>query len=458
MRRLSLRTRLALVFALAMAAVLAAVAIVVHVRLGSTLLEQVDERLEARSTAIAARAFRLDGGGDDELAQLLERDGAVVASSTGEVAVVEGLVPAADGLPRYVTRDALPELGGDPARFLLTPAGDGILVVGASLEEREEALAGLARELALVLPLALVAATGAGYLLATAALRPVEAMRRRAAAITSDNVSYRLPVGSADDEIARLGVTLNEMLARLEDGLARERRFVADASHELRTPLALLQTELELALRRPRSREELEAAIRSATRETERLSRLAEDLLVLATADRGTLPLRLEALPAGELLDTVVRRFAARAEAEGRVLTSAADEIGVHADRLRVEQALGNLVDNALRHGSGAIRVVAAERDGDIELRVADEGSFPAEEARRAFEPFTRGDDARSGGGAGLGLAIVAAVARAHGGTARVGEDAGGTAVVLGLPTIPPREEANPAPTGSRGTSPSPTP
>ena len=443
-----------------MAAVLATVAIVVHVRLGATLLEQVDERLEARSAAIAARAFELDGGSDDELAQLLDRDGAVIASSTGDVAVVAGPILAADGLPRYLTRDALPELGGESSRLLLTAAGDRILVVGASLEERDEALAGLTRELALVLPLALLAATGAGYLLATAALRPVEAMRRRAAAITSDNPADRLPVGPADDEIARLGVTLNQMLARLEDGLARERRFVADASHELRTPLALLQTELELALRRPRSREELETAIRSATRETERLSRLAEDLLVLATADRGTLPLRLERVPVGELVESVVRRFAARAESEGRVLTAAAAEVDLHVDRLRVEQALGNLVDNAFRHGSGAISVAAAQRDGSVELRVADEGGFPADQARHAFEPFTRGDDARSGGGAGLGLAIVDAVARAHGGTARVGEDAGGTTVVLSLPAIPPagEGEARLAPTARTSTSPSPTP
>ena len=164
-----------------------------------------------------------------------------------------------------------------------------VIVAGASLEDRQEALDGLVAQLFVVGPLALLLTALGGYLLAGAALRPVEAMRRRAAEIGSDRADRRLPLPPANDEIRRLGETLNDMLGRLEAGLVRERRFVADASHELRTPLALLKTELELASRRPRSREELEAALRSAREEVERLVRLAEDLLVLARADDGRL-------------------------------------------------------------------------------------------------------------------------------------------------------------------------
>ncbi|MBA2296301.1 MAG: HAMP domain-containing protein [Actinobacteria bacterium] len=424
-----------------MALVLAAVAIFLYVRLGSTLAEQIDDTLESRSAVIARNGYRFETGAEDGFAQLLGPGGAIaVGSRVREPLLDTSELSRARKGPVHVSRDSLPELEGEPVRLYATPARDGVLVVGASLEEREEALAGLLRELLIVLPLALVAAAAGGYLLAAAALRPVELMRRRAAEITSADPSRRLPLSDANDEITRLGVTLNEMLARLEEGLERERRFVADASHELRTPLALLRTELELALRRPRTRDELETALRSATVETERVSRLAEDLLVLATAERGRLPLRLEELATEELLATVVARFASRAATEGRSVTSIASNAPrLVGDRLRLEQALGNLVDNALTHASGRVRLVAEHGGGFVELHVSDEGDgFPPSFTSSAFDPFTRADGARAVAGAGLGLAIVDAVARAHGGTARIELAAnGGAVVILSLPAAP---------------------
>ena len=204
------------------------------------------------------------------------------------------------------------------------------------------------------------------------------------------------------------------MLDRLHEGLRRERRFVADASHELRTPLAALQTELEVALRRPREPEELRAALVSAGEEVARLAQLAEDLLVLAASQNGRLPLRRERLRADDLLGSVARRFGGRAVAAGRgVDVEPAPGVELEGDRLRLEQALGNLVDNALRHGSGRIRLRAAADDGRVALEVLDEGGgVPAEFAARAWEPFSRPDEARGRGGTGLGLAIVAAIAR----------------------------------------------
>ena len=150
-----------------------------------------------------------------------------------------------------------------------------------------------------------VASPLAGYAMAGAALRPVESMRRRAAEISATEPGARLPVSEAHDELSRLAETLNTMLGRLEEALARERRFVDDASHELRTPLAALRTELELALRRQRSPAELQQALASAAEETDRLSQLAEDLLVLARANGGSLPVRRERLDAVELLEGV---------------------------------------------------------------------------------------------------------------------------------------------------------
>jgi signal transduction histidine kinase len=222
------------------------------------------------------------------------------------------------------------------------------------------------------------------------------------------------------------------MLGRLDEGLERERRFVADASHELRTPLALLKTELELALRHPRDADALRAAIASAADDTDRLVRLANDLLVLARVDERGLPLRPERLDVRPLLDVVAGRFAARAATEGRrVRVEAAPGLAVDADRERVEQALGNLVDNALRHGAGVVTVRAAPVNASIELAVSDEGpGLPPDFVPRAFERFSRVDQARGGGGAGLGLALVRAVARAHGGDAT----AAGATVVVRLP------------------------
>jgi len=262
-------------------------------------------------------------------------------------------------------------------------------------------------------------------------------MRRRAEEISATVGGRRLPVPAGDDEVARLARTLNEMLARLEAGLERERRFVAEASHELRTPLALLKTELELALRRPRSPEELRAAIASAHEETDRLAVLAEDLLVLARSDEGELRIDPQPLEARELLETVAGRFAARAEEAGLSLeVEAPAQLSAVGDRSRLDQALGNLVDNALRYGAGTVRLEAQRENGSVALRVSDEGEgFATDFLPRAFERFSRADGGRVRGAAGLGLAIVDAIARAHGGTASAGNTPeGGAQVTLLLP------------------------
>ena len=297
-----------------------------------------------------------------------------------------------------------------------------------AIGDRDEVLASLLVLMLIVGTIALLLAAFAGYRLAGAALRPVESMRREAAAISSETSGRRLSVPEARDEVRRLGKTLNEMLERLDEGLLRERRFVADAGHELRTPLALLRTELELALRGERSHEELKDALRSATEEVERLIRLSEGLLALERS--GWAELRLEELEACELFDGVAGRFASRAAAAGRRIEF--DGGGTfRGDRDRLEQALGSLVDNALAHGEGTVRLEAEPAGDTIVIRVSDEGpGFPDDFVPRAFERFSRADEARTSGGAGLGLAIVDAVARAHSG----GVSASGSTVTIVLP------------------------
>ena len=406
-------------------------------RLGNTLEEQLEEGLQARAEDLGAVSGSTLAGGDEGFAQVLAPDGTVRAATPG-FGARPVLTPAELSRAREGRVVVDRELGDELFRLLAEPAGGGaVAVAGGSLEERDEALEGLLQQLLVAVPLALLLAAAAGYLLAGAALRPVEGMRRRAAEISADTSGRRLPLPEARDEVRSLGETLNAMLERLDEGLRRERRFVADASHELRTPLAVLSTELELALRRPRSPEELERALRSAAEEVDRLVRLSEDLLVLASTQDGRLPVRRAPLPAGELLETVAGRFAGRAAADGRALeVDASPGESVLGDRLRLEQALGNLVDNALRHGSGTVRLDAVAANGGVVLGVTDEGAgFPPDFLPRAFERFSRADEARGGRGAGLGLPIVQAIARAHGGEAQAANDTrGGARVTISLP------------------------
>jgi two-component system OmpR family sensor kinase len=245
-----------------------------------------------------------------------------------------------------------------------------------------------------------------------------------------------LPVPRSRDEISRLAETLNDMLARLRASFEHERRFVADASHELRTPLTLLQTELEVALRRPRSAADLEQVLNSALEDTARLARLAEDLLLIARIEEGALPIRPEPVEAGGLLAAVASRFMARSARLGRSIRAEASDSVVEADPERVEQALTNLVENALTYGDGEIVLSALGSADGVELHVTDRGpGFPEEFLSRAFERFSRADDARALGGSGLGLSIVALVAEAHGGDAvATNREDGGADVWLTLP------------------------
>jgi signal transduction histidine kinase len=304
-------------------------------------------------------------------------------------------------------------------------------------ESFEEALDNLATLLLIGGPVALLLASLAGYWAAGSALRPVEAMRKRAAAISASGPEERLPVPPARDELQRLGQTLNEMLARIEVTLERERRFVDDASHELRTPLTLHKTELELALRHGGSEEELRAAIASGLEEIDRLVQLAEDLLVVARTEEGKLAIALEPLSVADLFATVSERFRARASAAGRpVVVDGGADLVVEGDRLRLEQALTSMVDNALRHGEGEVRILATENGSRIRLHVGDRGAgFPPEFLTQAFERFSRADAARGRGGSGLGLAIVETIALAHGGRAGAANDsAGGADVWIEIP------------------------
>lgn len=441
MRRLPIRVRLTLAFAIVMAVVLAGMSLFVYVRVGNALLTSVDQSLTAQAREAVSHAQEgrslgdPDVGGGTTLEEFVTRAGAVTISSPAQLQLLvhkQDLARVAEG-QRLRGSISLRRPSGE-WRYLAVPANGGAIVVARSLDARAESLHRLFKELLFASPLALLLASLAGYGLAAAALRPVEAMRRRAAAVSA-TAPGRLPVPSSRDEISRLATTLNDMLGRLEAAFEHERRFVANASHELRTPLAMLRTELELALRRPRSHDELEAAVRSAAQETNRLSQLAEDLLLIARADQGALPIRPEHIAVDELFATVTERFARRDDERARVEVRPTTAV-VDADSVRIEQALANLLENALAHGAGRIDLFAVARDDVIELHVADAGpGFPDGFLPRAFDRFSRADEARSAGGSGLGLSIVALIAQAHGGTTGAANRPGGGADVwLTLP------------------------
>jgi signal transduction histidine kinase len=416
-----------------MVVVLAAAGLFVYLRLENDLNESVTASLESRSAAVASSGQAAAGAGeeaDEGFAQVLTAQGrvlesaggvrgpalrpaeAVRAGAGGEVAI-EREVPGIEGTTRILARPA------DPAG----PAG-AVVAVGQSLDDRDETLSGVVTSFAVGGPIAVLLASLLGYLLAAAGLRPVEAMRRRAGAVSLTHGAERLPLPAAEDEVRRLGETLNEMLDRLQRSFDRERRFVADASHELRTPVAVVKAELEAALRAGGHDPEVREALVAALEECDHLAQLAEDLLLVARAAEGELPVRRERVELRPLLESVSARFGDRARERRRdIRVEGGDRLSVEADEFRLRQALGNLVDNALRHGEGEVvlRAGRAERNGGVELEVADAGSgFAPGLAERAFERFARGDTARTRGGTGLGLAIVRAIAEAHGGRAEI--------------------------------------
>src|SRR4051794_26965196 len=444
-RRLPLRVRLTLAGTLLLPLPLAIVFGLVFLRFESGLNATIDADLRARADAVAVMLGRqgpiaLQGAAAQELlrplgafAQVVDRRGRVL-SSTDAVAHVRLLTP--DQAARAATHGLQIEHPRIPyvakrSRLVAKPLGGGrtALVVGRSLKDREGANESFGRALLIGGPLALLLSAAACYLASAAALRPVDSMRRRAAEISGTTPLTRLPVPDTRDEIARLGETLNNMITRLEHALERQRELTQDASHELRTPLTVLTTEIELALQHkldPAPRE----AISTALDEARRVGRLADDLLTLAQVQEGDLPLAIESVDLDEVVRAVTARAARGQRAVGRTITVDSETLIAEADPTRVEQALGNLLDNALVHGEGTV-TVTLRQDGDhIRLAVDDEGAGVPDSLRAtAFERFTRAANGPRHG-AGLGLAIVRAVAEAHGGAVAIGGDRASSVVV----------------------------
>lgn len=337
-------------------------------------------------------------------------------------------------------------IDGVPQRLLLQPVtftdGTGVLVLARPLDELQETLAAVAVLLLAAVVAVVLVAAGFGYWLAGRALSPVGVMAATARDITEHDLHRRialdLPPG---DELGDLAGTFNAMLDRLETAFAGLQRFTADAAHELRAPLALMRAEVDVVLRRDRTSEEYRASHRALLEEIERLSRMADQLLLLARADAGALEARTEAVDLPELLEGIVERWRpAAVSREVRLESDLPLEGEVRADPELLRRLFDNLLDNALRHtpAHGSVLLSAAADGGAWRIAVDDTGPGVAPELRpRLFERFARADPARGRGtgGAGLGLSLSAAIARVHGGSIAVeNAAAGGARFVVVLP------------------------
>jgi signal transduction histidine kinase len=445
-------------FAAVMAVVLTATGVFVYEREASNLNQTIDRALRSRAADVAALAQQSDSGLADararggraaraELAQLIDASGRVLDRTPG----LPGrplLGPSAIAAARRGA-SVMTELrlaGDQPVRLFAESARAQdqrlVIIVGQSLEDRNRALSDLGGVLLVGGPLALVLACLAGYVLTGAALRPVDSMRRHAERISATDLGQRLSPAGGNDELGRLGRTLNEMLTRVHSAVTRERTLVSDASHELRTPLAVLRTELELIARDRPAGQELQSAIGSAIEETDRLSQLADDLLLLARADDHQLALDPSSVSVATLLHQAAERARRQsAAADKLIIVDAPAEIDLLVDRDRAIQAIENLLTNALRYADTSVQLSARSAGPFVELHVTDDGpGFPADFLPHAWERFARADTGRTEDGAGIGLAIVRTIAEAHGGQAEAANVAtGGADVWITFPTAPER-------------------
>lgn len=396
-----------------------------------SLVDSLDAATLARARDVAAlsQANRLQStvastGEDSAVVQVVDRSGKV-RSASGNI-VGEGPVLAPPPSTRKRLRLTLTGLpigaGGQSFRIVAEPValsdGPGWIYVATSLRQVDVATERLRALLFLGLPLVLVVVAAAIWGAVGRALRPVEQIRERAAAIGWSDLRDRLPVPRSRDEIARLALTMNAMLARLEDSALRQRRFIGDASHELRSPLSAMQAQVEVALAHPGAMSSAQV-LRRVQDQTQRMTRLIDDLLYLARAEESGLRSGAEAVDLDELVLAEAQRL--RALGGPSIKVGSINGVRVTGSERDLTRMLRNLADNAISHAKTTVTITLTATERDATLLVSDDGpGVPASDRARIFERFTRVDDARArpftGTGAGLGLSITRQIVRAHGG------------------------------------------
>jgi signal transduction histidine kinase len=451
------RARATLVSVVVVGAVLLLGLFVLADRTESRLKDSIVSATETRVIDVAALAAAGGLGADvvtlssNQLIQVVEQ-GVVVAASPG----LQGIAPLAaiDVAPGITERievaEAVFEAVEEQARFIedespyvvlaggyQTPAGRGVVLVASSLSPAEAAVNTLRPMLWIGFPITLAAVGATVWFLTGWALRPVEAMREEADAISAAALSRRLPAPESQDEVRRLADTLNRMLDRLEAASISQRQFVSDASHELKTPLATMRTMIEVAQDDPDfdSWSDLLAGLK---REDERIEGLVTDLLTLARYDEGAVGGSREEVDIDQVLGRVADRTA-RAAPDVVVDSSGIEPARVLGNAAALERLFWNLSLNAARYGNSRVALSCHKEDGKVVARVVDDGpGIVAVDHDRVFERFVRLDEARGrdAGGTGLGLPVARAVARSHGGDVRIVESTTGTTIEVELPSV----------------------
>jgi two-component system, OmpR family, sensor kinase len=315
-----------------------------------------------------------------------------------------------------------------------------IVAVGAPLHEAIEQWRTLLQACLIGIPLALLFAVAGGLWLGRHGLRPLTSMAAEARAITASTLDTRLTVPPAGAELEQLAASFNTVLDRLGSALSTQRRFMADASHELRTPISIMRTAADVTLSQPaRDETEYREALSAVAQQGSRLTRLVDDMLVLARADGGGYPMVWSSVNLAEVVDGCVRELTARADEKRITVRAALAPAVIKGDEALLRRMVGNLLGNALIYtpSGGSVDVALARSNGHVEVRVADTGpGVPEQDRERVFERFVRLDPARAAGGSGLGLAIARWVAEAHGGDVRiVSTGPGGTVFAASLPS-----------------------
>lgn len=425
----SVRFRITLVAAVVLAVVLTLA--------GATLLwvqrEQLHDNLDAslsrRADDVSALLAPFDdpghvlasAAGEDALVQVVTLDGQVVAG-TENVIDIGPLAPPPAGTERIGTVDSLP-VEDDSYRLLSrridSEGAELVLHVAENTDDADDVNRALLLALVVVVPAAVVALTALVWLLVGRALRPVEELRAEVDGIKGADLHRRVSDPGSGDEIARLAETMNSMLDRVQHASERQQRFVADASHELRSPLARMRAELEVDLAN-QGAADLAATHTSVLAETAELSRLLDDLLLLARSGPDA-PAPKHSLV--DLDDVVLREATAVRHRVAEIDIAGVAPTQTMGDSGQLARVVRNLLDNAVRHATSKVAVTLSESDEGVVLDVVDDGpGIAAEHAESIFERFTRIDEARSRaeGGAGLGLAIVRDIVDRHGGTVSV--------------------------------------
>lgn len=432
-RRSGVRVRTTLVAVLVVGAALIVAAVALVRMVQASLTADVRAIASARAGEVAADPASVDAGdAEEDFVQVVDPRGEVVAASSNLKGAPALALPAPGS---DATVDEVPFEEGPFLVVAVAGSDDTVVVAGRSLDDVADARTTLIAGLAVGVPLLTCVVGVVTWLLVGRALRPVEAMREEVERISAREMDRRLPLPAGDDEIARLAVTMNRMLERLEDAQHRQRRFVADASHELRSPLASIRQHVEVAREHP-ERTDLSHLTEVVLEEDARLQALVDDLLLLTRLDEGVRPRREEQVDLDDL---------ALAEAERlrtgvlEVDTSGIEAARVMGNRVQLGRVLRNLGDNADRHARTRIAISTLTRGGVTLVRVDDDGPGIAEDDReRAFERFVRLDEGRSrdAGGSGLGLPIVREIVRAHGGEVLLTEGPlGGLRAEVHLPT-----------------------